>query len=83
MQHSEIISGKYFPVLKYLNETKGKFFPFFNQEDIAERTNTSVRSVRDYLSGKKINWNWLFEYANILNVNVNITVEDMFIYRRR
>ena len=77
-----MIRGKYFPVLDYLNETKGKYFPSLSQAKIAEETNTSIRSTRDYLSGKKINWNWLFAYANLINVNVIITVEDMFVYRK-
>lgn len=82
MDNKDIINGKYLPVLEYLNETKGNYFPTFTQSVIAKKTNTSIRSTRDYLAGKKFNWMWLFSYANILNVNVKITVEDMFVCRK-
>jgi len=77
MNDLEIIKGKYMPVLEYLNDQRGKYYPKYKQKYIAEMTGCSVRSVRDYISGKKTSWVFLFKYADLLLCNLNFTVDSM------
>jgi|11BtaG_2_1085332.scaffolds.fasta_scaffold29046_3 hypothetical protein len=77
MDNKQIINGKYFPVLVYLNEHKGKFFPYLKQKDIAVGCDCSVRSVRDYLTCKKVSWDFLFRYSELLLCELSITCESI------
>jgi len=78
MQDNEITEGKYMPVLIYLNEHRGKYFPHLLQNDIAEKCNCSVRSVRDYINAKKVSWDFLFKYSEILLCNLELTCSSCF-----
>ena len=82
MDKEDIINGKYLPILMYLEDKRGKDFPHLKQKEIAKMTNCSVRSLRDYLTCKKVNWNWLFQYAYILNTSINFTVNDLLSWKR-
>ena len=83
MQSEDIINGKYLPVLMYLEEHRGKYFPRLKQKDIAEKCGCSVRSVRDYLNAKQVSWDFLFRYSEMLLCNLDLTCESIFKNRIR
>lgn len=69
MVHSEELMCKYLLILDQLNERKSKFI---TNQDIADSFHTDRKTIGNYINGKKINFYFLYMYAEMLGLEINI-----------
>lgn len=66
---NQIETGNYLPILNVLVDAMGNSF---TQEELAITFDCSTKTIRAFLKGELIKWEYLFKLSCILNMEIEI-----------
>lgn len=69
---NESQTGNYLPILKTLVDAIGDNF---TQEELAITFDCSIKTIRAFLKGELIKWEYLFKLSCILNLEIEINIK--------